>query len=404
MISVEEALEKVLAHVQPRAPECVPLSDSLGRVLAEDMSSDIDSPPHDKSLVDGYAVIASEIREANVKLDILEEVTAGETPSKAVRQGGATRIMTGAPIPEGADAVVMVEQTEAIDDGARVVIRTDQVRAAQNIMPRAKSMRSGDVVLRAGNRIRAIEIGVLAEIGATNVPAFPLPTVAVLSTGNELVPADATPAAGQIRNSNGPMLAALVRRAGGRAIDLGVGRDEQTELMESVNRGLREDVLVVSGGVSAGVLDLVPEVLSAHGVEKIFHKVHLKPGKPLWFGIKQSESGNKLVFGLPGNPVSSLVCFEIFVRPALAALAGRSGQGLQRRTARLACKHRHRSDRPTYYPARLAEKNDEMTVEPLAWQGSADLCTLADADCLAYFPPGEREYCENDRVDVYVLD
>ena len=403
MISVDQARGEVLAHAQTRAAVRVPLAESLGRVLAEEIRSDIDSPPHDKSLVDGYAVIASEIDRADVELRVLEQVTAGENPSQPVVPGAATRIMTGAPLPQGANAVVMVEQTESLRDGEAVVIQTDRASDGQNIMLRGASMREGDIVLRAGQRVRPIEAGVLAEVGVTSVPTYPLPSVAILSTGNELVPADKHPAAGQIRNSNGPMLAALVQRAGGRPVDLGIGRDEASELAALVERGLGEDVLLLSGGVSAGVLDLVPQVLAELGVEQVFHKVQLKPGKPLWFGIKQGERHASLVFGLPGNPVSSLVCFELFVRPAIAALAGDRDADLECRRARLARAHSHRGGRPTYHPARLLDRQGDWQVEPLAWQGSADLRTLADADCLAYFPPGDREYQMGDEVDAYVL-
>jgi molybdopterin molybdotransferase len=199
------------------------------------------------------------------------------------------------------------------------------------------------------------------------------------------------------------MLLALAQRAGSEPVNLGVGRDERNELARLVRRGLDEDVLVLSGGVSAGVLDLVPEVLAANGVEQVFHKVHLKPGKPVWFGIKRDPHGDKLIFGLPGNPVSSLVCFELFVRPALASLAGNDFSNIERRTARLATRHSRYSDRPTYFPARLIERDGQLQVEPLAWKGSADLRTLADANCLALFPPSESEFDAGATIEVYML-
>lgn len=400
MISIDEALAKVLAHAKTAPPRRVALADSLGHVLAEDVCSDIDSPPHDKSCVDGYAVVAADVSQG-VELVMIEEVTAGETPSRGVNAGHATRIMTGAPIPDGADAVVMIEQTEVVAD--RVRINADKTSPGKNIMPRATSMQAGGVVLRVGQEVRPIEIGVLAEVGASEVSVYRPPTVAVLSTGNELVAADTRPEAGQIRNSNGPMLEAFVRRAGGQPVDLGIGRDRLDELNRLVAQGLAEDVLVLSGGVSAGVLDLVPGVLAENGVEQVFHKVSLKPGKPLWFGTKQAAERTKLVFGLPGNPVSSLVCFELFVRPALRAIAGHEKTSLERRTALLVHEHRHRSDRPTYYPARLSESDGELHVEPLAWKGSADLSALSQADCFAYFPPGTRTYQRGEQLAVHLL-
>lgn len=401
MISVKEALELIQQFATPRAACNTPATEALGCVLAADIHSDIDSPPHDKALMDGYAVVADDIK-PGIELTILEEVTAGEVPTKTVTSGHATRIMTGAPVPDGATAVIMVELTELNGD-ATVRINSESAKSGQNIMPRGESIRAGDIVLQAGRTIRPIEMGVLAESGATQVSVFPQPSVAILSTGNELVAADIRPGPGQIRNSNGPMLEAFIQRAGNRAVSLGVGRDDRDELDRLVRRGLEEDVMVLSGGVSAGVLDLVPDVLAANGVEQVFHKVHLKPGKPVWFGVKKDQRGDRLVFGLPGNPVSSLVCFELFVRPALAGLAGNAFNSIERRTARLAKEHSRFSDRPTYFPARMFQSEGDLLVEPLAWKGSADLRTLADANCLALFPPSGSKFDEGATIEVYLL-
>jgi molybdopterin molybdotransferase len=404
MISVEEALQSVLKNACAKAPVTVSLEQALGCVLAEDITSDLDSPPHDKSLVDGYAVLAADAQSTPVELIVGEEVMAGEIPSRPVTSGTATRIMTGAPIPAGADAIVMVEQTELVDgDAATVRLAKQPVQVGQHIMRRATSLQRGDVVLTRGARLRPIEIGLLAEVGRPQVSVFPSPNVAVLSTGNELVPVDECPAAGQIRNSNGPMLGALVQRAGGRHIDLGIGRDEQNSLAQLVGRGLEADVLVLSGGVSAGALDLVPGVLAERGVDQVFHKVDLKPGKPIWFGVLADPNGDKLVFGLPGNPVSSLVCFELFVRPAMVRLAGGCADRLPTQLARLTNDHRHRGDRPTYFPSRLRCVDGQSHVELLAWKGSADLRSLSSADCLAFFPKGERAYRAGDEIDVVLF-
>ncbi len=245
--------------------------------------------------------------------------------------------MTGAPVPAGADAIVMIELSAVPrqQDGAtRVKLDAPRTVAGQNIMRRASSMAAGDVVLRAGAPLRAIELGVLAEVGRVEVRAIDRPTLAVLSTGNELVPAVRTPGPGQIRNSNGPLLVAAATSAGaGRPISARPSI-ERAALRAAIERGLTHDLLVISGGVSAGVLDLVPGVLAELGVEQVFHKVSLKPGKPLWFGVAGNARGT-LVFGLPGNPVSSLVCFELFVRPAIGRLAGRDDASLVETTAPL---------------------------------------------------------------------
>jgi molybdopterin molybdotransferase len=228
----------------------------------------------------------------------------------------------------------------------------------------------------------------------------------VLSTGNELVPADQTPAAGQIRNSNSPMLAACVRKACAVPLELGIARDERDELRRLIERGLAADVLVLSGGVSAGVLDLVPGVLAELGVEQVFHKVRLKPGKPLWFGVLACAPPRQratLVFGLPGNPVSSLVCFELFVRPAIQQLSGRTA-ATPIKTARLAAEFQHRGERPTYQPAQFCEHAQGAIAKPLFWQGSADLRTLAAANCLIRFPAGDRHYPAGEAVEVMLID
>jgi len=394
MTTIEQALQMVIERTPCNPAWRVPLSEALGGVLAEDVASDIDSPPYDKSLMDGYAVIAADFVDGVAELTVLEQVTAGAVPVYKVVPGTSTRIMTGAPMPAGADAVVVVERSQPVDrgDGTAVVrLRDEQVASGQNILPRAASLASGEVVLRAGCELRPIEIGLLAEVGASDVPIYEPPQVAVLATGNELVPATERPRGAQIRNSNGPMLTGLVEACGCECRDLGIGRDDAGELMRLVRRGLNADVLVLSGGVSAGVLDLVPSVLHDLGVEQVFHKVELKPGRPLWFGVLPDPTANKLVFGLPGNPVSSLVCFELFVRPALAKLAGREANGLPSVHAALAGDYHQRTGRPTYHPARLASSDDGLQVETLPWLGSADLRSLSNANCLAVFP-GDREH------------
>jgi molybdopterin molybdotransferase len=408
MLTVDEALKLIEEHSRPKPGEPTRAADCLGLALAEDVASDVDSPPHDKSIVDGYAVRADDLAGGEARLAVLEEVVAGRLPARRVERGTATRIMTGAPLPEGADAVVMVEQTESDPSGdgplGQVRIRAEKISAGQNIMRRAASVRRGEIVLGAGHVLRPIEIGLLSEVGRSEVLAVPRPSVAVLPTGDELVEPHQRPAAGQIRNSNGPMLLASIVRAGGRPIELGIARDEPAQLRERIAAGLEADVLVLSGGVSAGVLDLVPGVLAELGVRQVFHKIRVKPGKPLWFGVYQRGGNSTLVFGLPGNPVSSLVCFELFVRPALARLAGRRFAGLPAVTARLAAEFVHRGGRPTYHPAQLREAATEITVEPVRWKGSADLRGLSEADALVHFPAGDRIFAAGERLTVYRLD
>lgn len=408
MLSIDEALQAVLQNVKPLAPRAVPLADALGCKLAEDVASDVDSPPHDKSIVDGYAIRFDDLVQGKAALRVIEEVTAGDVPKHAVEAGTATRIMTGAPLPAGADAVVMVERSTLAGD--RVTLEEPKASRGQNIVRRGTSMRKGDVVLRAGlfSFLTPQEIGLAAEVGRAALEVIPRPRVAVLATGNELVSAEAVPGPGQIRNSNGPLLAALVAVAKGAAIDLGIARDDRDALRTKIAEGLKADALVLSGGVSAGVLDLVPSVLAELGVKQVFHKVNLKPGKPLWFGTFTASDGTmKPVFGLPGNPVSTLVCFNLFVGPAITQLAGHAAKHVPfTMPGKLSCDFEHRGDRPTCWPARyLPPRVDEPLdlVEPLAWKGSGDLRTIADADCLICFPAGDRRYAAGETVAVRSL-
>jgi molybdopterin molybdotransferase len=402
MLAVADALKAILGECHPLGAVKMPVLEAVGLVLAADVASDIDSPPHDKAMVDGYAIRAAELASGTADLGVIEEVTAGAVPARAVSAGEATRIMTGAPIPSGADAVVMIERARESADG-RVVLVDRPPAVGQNIMRRGAATKRGEVVIAAGTVIRPIEVGVLSEVGRTKVRVVSRPTVAVLATGNELVPADQTPGAGQIRNSNGPMLAAAVTGAGGVAEVLGIAPDDPERLSAAIIEGLSADVLLLSGGVSAGVLDLVPNVLVDLGVERVFHKVQLKPGKPLWFGVRRREAKPPtLVFGLPGNPVSSFVCFELFVRAAIARLAGREN-AITVVPAVLTEPFSHRGDRPTYHPARLHFINGRFEATPVAWKGSSDLAALVRANALIQFPAGDRAYQTGDMVEVHRL-
>ncbi|MEZ6068887.1 MAG: molybdopterin molybdotransferase MoeA [Pirellulales bacterium] len=408
MISVDEAVARIATATKPLEAVSVAIDESRGLVLAESVSSDRDVPAFDKSMVDGYAVTDSDLAaEASsggtVELYVLEEVTAGATPTQTLTPGATTRIMTGAPLPPGTGAVVMIERSTAA--GELVVLDVTGVVPGDNVMLRGSLQRAGAEALAAGARLGSAQIGLLAELGHAVVRTVPRPRVAVLATGNELVPAGEVPGDGQIRNSNGPMLTAAVDECGGAAIDLGIARDERDDLRQRIEHGLEADVLLLSGGVSAGVLDLVPEVLAELGVREVFHKVQLKPGKPLWFGVHGfaghdfgTRSGGTLVFGLPGNPVSSFVCFLLFVRPAIARLAGRADT--RRTRARLVDAFTRRRDRPTYHPAVLDESSTTSTVRLARWRGSADLAAFAEANCLAVLPVGDEVIAADTVIDV----
>jgi molybdopterin molybdotransferase len=404
MLTVEEALALVAKHVAPLAPQRLPLGETAGLVLAEDVISAVNSPPYDKTMMDGYAVVSGD--RAPVRR-VLEEIGAGTVPRHAVTPGTATRIMTGAPIPEGADAVVPVEQTELVDEHT-VRLRHVDPQPGQHILRLGAALRAGDSVLNRGAVMRPIEIAILAEIGHGMVSVQPRPRVAVLPTGNELVPIGETPASGQIRNSNGPMLVAAAQRAGAAAAELGIARDDRADLRLKIEQGLAADVLLLSGGVSAGDFDLVPGVLAQLGVELVFHKIALRPGKPLWFGVKKSGEHRSLVFGLPGNPVSSFVCFELFGRPTIAALAGRGFTEPSTITAELSHEYDHGGGRAACLPARVTASQRSAdgarpAVEIVPWLGSADLAALARANGLVRLPAEKMRLPPGTPVDVLLI-
>jgi molybdopterin molybdotransferase len=398
MISVEDAFQRLAEQVTALPGQRTDLSDAVGRVLVENVASDVDSPPHRKSVMDGFAVRSDDLLQGalspenvdngNRRLKVIETIVAGAWPQFALAAGEAARIMTGAPLPETADAVVMIEDTrqEKVDGQDWVIVETESVPPGKHLMEQASNFSKGDIVLQAGHRIRPADIGLLAEVGASSFFTGSRPTVAVLPTGDELVGFEQQPGVGQIRNSNGPMLVAMAKQMGLPVTDLGIGRDMQSDLASKIQAGLMQDVLILSGGVSAGLMDLVPRMLSDAGVEEIFHQVAIKPGKPIWFGV-QRGAHRCVVFGLPGNPVSSLVGFHLFVRTAIRQMESDPNPLPPRLAAVLASPHETRGDRPTYWPGRWVI-NDSIvrSVEPLIWRGSSDLLALGLADGLIHFP------------------
>jgi molybdopterin molybdotransferase len=413
MLTVAEAIDAILNEVRLSPSQRVPLHNALGQVLSEDAISDLDSPPFDKSLMDGYAVRTADVAGGPKQLRVVEEVMAGQVPRKPVGPGEAIRIMTGAPIPLGADAVVPVEQTR-LNAGDReafkVHIDAPNLTVGKNILKRGSSTLRGTRVIPKGRLLRPQEIGALAELGKSEVSINRAPRVSVLATGNELVPIDEVPGPGQIRNSNEPMLVAQLRNMGAIPSSLGVARDDPADLRNRINQGLLHDVLMLSGGVSAGELDLVPGVLVAAGVRNVFHKVRVKPGQPLWFGVAEGHSNPAgaasparcYVFGLPGNPVSSMVCCELFVRPALRRMMGIDPAVPEPVRARLTRQHFSGGNRPTYHPARCVPSETGFKVEPVKWAGSADLCATVEANAMALFPGEEQLYEAGTLLDVYL--
>lgn len=398
MLPVADARRIILERCQPLPPLTVPLARA-GQVLAEDIVADLDSPAFTKALMDGYAARAADLPAA--ALSVIEEVTAGRVPTRPVGPGQATRIMTGAPLPDGADVVVPVELCRGAGDRVELAA---SLKPGANVLPRAQEMKRGEVILPAGAVLTPQAIGVAATCGRASVRVTPAPRVAVAATGDELIDPERAPGPGQVRNSNAPMLLAQAANAGATPRDLGIARDTAASLRAAIHEGLRaSEVLILSGGVSAGQLDLVPAALRDEGVTAHFHKVHLKPGKPLFFGTAAVEGHARLVFGLPGNPVSSFVCFELFVRPAIRRLGGHARLDLPSVGAALTEDFAHHGDRPTYHPAALSLSETGWAARPLPWFGSADLRAFLAADALLVLPPGERGYRAGERVEALRL-
>lgn len=396
--SVADAVAYVLHAVGPLPAEDVALDASDGRVLAEDVTSPIDHPPWDNSAMDGYAVRAEDVRGASrtspVELRVTEEVGAGDFATRPVAAGEAIRIMTGAPLPEGADGVVRVEHTEAAADG-RVRILDDS-DAGRNVRPRGEDVQKDERVLRAGRRLRAGEIGVLASIGRATVRVHRAAHVALLATGDELVGIDhfdEVLAGKRIVNSNSHALASAVRATNGIAVDLGIARDDAHHVRTRVEAALDSaDVLVTTAGASVGDHDVVKDALETLGLDVAFWRVTMRPGSPVSFGTLPRSAGRAPlpVFGLPGNPVSALVTFEVLVRPALRRMHGRTD--IFTRTVRVRAAHRMRSTPSLthYLRVTLAPGDDGMALATLTGaQGSGMLTSVARADALLVVPLGQ---------------
>jgi len=398
MLSVEDALAVVLREAKPLPSEEVALDDALGRVLAGDVRADRDLPPFDRSAMDGYALRAADVAGAPCALDVVGEVRAGDWPTLTVGAGQAAKIMTGAPLPEGATAVQQVEKTSPLDE-FRVTIEAP-VEERQHVAPRGSEVRAGDVVLERGRVIDPAAIAVLATTGQARVRVARRPVVAVLVTGDEIVDVAAAPGPSQIRNSNGPAVAAQARLAGAIVRLLGVAPDRRDATVAALREGLAGvDVLLVSGGVSAGDYDLVEPALVELGTTLLFTKVAIKPGAPLVFG----RCGETLVFGLPGNPVSAQVTFDLFARAALLRLQGASVASRPRVGVELASVFRNRSGRSCHLPARIRFEDGRLVARGVRSTGSGDLVAHARANALVVLEAGRVQAERGEKAEAVLL-
>jgi molybdopterin molybdotransferase len=404
-VSLTEALGIILPTIQATPAETIPLHDALSRTLAEDVQSTIDHPPWDNSAMDGYAVLGDDVagasRDRPVHLRVIEKVPAGGFPTVAVTRGNAVRIMTGAPIPDGADSVIRVEHTEP--GGDAVVMVVNDMDVGRNIRPRGEDIRAGDVAVRSGTLLRPAELGLLATIGAAQIAVRRKPRVAILSTGDELVELEhfeEARAGRKIVNSNSIALAGAVRGAGGEPVMLGIARDERMSLLEKLHAGLTADMVVTSAGASVGEHDLVKDALEEMGMLTAFWRVRVRPGSPFSFGV----IGHVPVFGLPGNPVSALVTCELFVKPAIRRALGREALYSPTVRARLAERIATKGALTHFLRVRLTRDGDGGWAARLTGpQGSGMISSVVQADGLMVVPEAVDAMEAGSEVNVIVL-
>lgn len=400
LLPVEAALEVVLGAARFLGTERVPVAEALGRVLAEDVVATRDIPPWNNSSVDGYAVraadAASAVRDRPVTLTVIEEIPAGLMPNKTVTPGTAARIMTGAPMPQGADAVVMVEDTAL--EGQRVLIRA-AAEVGESVRARGQDVRAGAVVIPKGRRVRPAEVGMLASLGRVAVTVGRRPRVGVLATGDELSDLGEPERADRIYNVNSYAVAAQIVEAGGEAVVMGIARDTPASLRAALTGLGGLDALIVCGGVSVGKFDFVKDVLTELGMVMEFWRVAMKPGSPMAFGAVEARP----VFGLPGNPVSSMVTFEVFVRPALLRMAGAASADRPTVTAELAEDIEKAPGKTHFIRARLRRNGARLSAAPTGSQDSGVLTSMVNADGLIVLAQDATGVKAGTMVDVRLL-
>jgi molybdopterin molybdotransferase len=382
MITVRQALEIALQKTARLPVETLPLLESAGRILAEDVISDVDMPPFPRSSMDGYAVRSADVRHAPARLQVVGTIPAGSYPNFSLQSQQAAKIMTGAPLPPGADAVQMVEKTRPLEEGTAVAI-LESVSAGNNVSPLGSEARQGEIVLPAGKFISPGVVGLLAAVGKNTVAVYRAPVVGILATGDELVEVDAKPGSGQIRNSNSSTLYAQVRQAGGRPDLLGVAKDTKANLRHRIADGLHYDLFLATGGVSMGDLDLVEDVFAEFGLEVFFDKIAMKPGKPV---VMARSNRGGIIFGLPGNPISATTVFEVLVRPVMRKMMGFPVYQNQMVLATLTEPFANRSGRENYAPAVVWYEENRFMVRPLKSKGSGDVVTYAKSNSYLICP------------------
>jgi molybdopterin molybdotransferase len=402
MIPYEEALDRCLSEVQhPLPSEQVPVLDALGRILRERIQSPHAFPPFSRSVMDGYAVrwkdVAGASRETPADLEVIGDLPAGKKDGKRINEGQAIRIMTGAPVPEGADAVVMIEETEC--DGNRVKILRN-VKENENIASAGGDLKQGKVILSQGVRIGPVEMGMLAACGRARVSVSQRPKIGILSTGNELAVPGTKCGAAQIYDVNGYVLFGLAGQAGAEAQFMGIAGDRYEELLQILNRSGDLDILLISGGGSVGDYDIVQDALLQAGMRKVLWNTRINPGKPLFVGRRFRQ----LIFALPGNPISSMLNFFLLVRPVLDKMMGQETPGLRTAEAIVLEELKVKPGQRKFIRARLKQINETIGVRVLPWQRSAGVHSMAGADALVEVPEHVEWLRKGDKVKIFHLD
>jgi len=393
-------VEQYARRVQKADAELVPLLDAFGLVLAEDLRADRDFPPFPRSTRDGFAVRSEEVVKAPVELRCIGELRAGASEEQShirVGRGETVEIMTGAPVPHGADAVVMVEYTACAGE---IVTVQRAVVPGENVVAAGSEARCGDIMVARGERVNHAVTAVAAAIGRPEVAVNRRPRVAILATGDEVVDINLRPRANEIRNSNSYSLAAQVTAAGGEPVILPVARDEADELALLLRKGLEADLLLITGGVSMGKYDLVEQVLASFEAKMLFTGAQIQPGRPVVFGEVTSREVSTPFFGLPGNPVSTMVTFQLFARPVLDALAGAKPQPLLFAQARLKSEITTKTGLTRFLPAELGGTHQQPEVQLLHWHGSGDLMAVAHANCYIVVPPGREKFAAGEMITI----
>ncbi len=399
-LDARKRVEQYASGLRPTDPEMLSLLEALGLALAEDLQADRDFPPFPRSTRDGFAVCAADTRNVPSLLNVMGEIRAGASVSESdirVSAGEAVEIMTGAPVPAGADAVVMLEYTER--NGELVTVQRS-VSAGENVVAAGSEARAGDIMVARSTRVNHAIVAVAAAIGRAEVAVHRRPRVAILATGDELVDINLRPGANEIRNSNSYSLAAQVQAAGADPLILPVARDEADELALLLRKGMEADLLLITGGVSMGKYDLVEQVLASFETKFFFTGALIQPGKPIVFGEMRDGVDTTPFFGLPGNPVSTMVTFQLFVRPVLDALAGAAPQPLPFAQALLKNEFTSKTGLTRFLPARLSGTIERPEVEWIHWQGSGDLMAASRANCYIVVPPDKEQFRTAEMITV----